>query len=799
MPAPPDDNPTVARPPVAPHPDDEDGRTRTAAGWRDFVHVTLTCPPVGPGPSGPPSGLAIRELDRWVDQNRGSIDVGEYKLLRSIGTGAFGSVWEGQNFDTGEHVAIKFLSAGDDRWEAMLGEVKLLQALEGTGGIVSVKQVRKGTEAQPPHYVMPLANGGSLADVVGAAKKAARPGDPVVPVAEAVRVFTRVAEALAAVHRRGIHHCDLKPRNVLLHTADPAHPPQPLLADFGQAHLATDDTPALGTFFYMPPDQADAALKKARSDSSWDVYALGALMYELLVGEPPRRDEALRKAIKQTEHLDTKLRAYRDGVTAAPTPTAHRRLVDPLLADIVDRCLATDPAARPRDAGEVVDLLKKRAWWRHVRAPLGVGAAATLAFILVIASISAFAAERVYRNTTEEVGREIDGSLTRTAWYGKGAVERTLHDHVAFAEEHARVAPELRDRLTAAAAAAEKAGGDAARAHDLIPDRAAFDALVGHVHRDAQKRWPAVEGRTVALLVVAGDTPAGGPARGFTLAREKAGTPAAADRADPAQAKNYRTEWSFRDYFTAAGNRFDEQDRPHPVVRRTHISQTYQSRRDGTWRLDVVTPVWAADGRVVALLSVGLDVNQHLRNLIDIPDDLLADRQEIAKALDAFVVNDRGAWVWHEDGMAALEADAARHVLRDPENLTELARRHAPRLGRSPDELVPWPSADRGMADGPDRYVDPVSLDTPNGGALLLAHTLTFRPYAHSRYEENRDRAWGFVAQMPETAALAPVHRLKAQLTLAGSILVATLAALAVVLWVWLFRLLRGWEFAGHG
>ncbi len=296
---------------------------------------------------------------------------------------------------------------------------------------------------------------------------------------------------------------------------------------------------------------------------------------------------------------------------------------------------------------------------------------------------------------------------------------------------------------------------------------------------------------------MAGDTPAGGPARGFTLAREKAGVPSAVDRADPQQRPNYRTEWSFRDYFTAAGNRFDEQDRPHPVVRRTHLSHTYQSRRDGSWRLDVVSPVWSADGRVVALLSVGLDVNQHLRNLIDMPDHLLADRQEIAKALDAFVVNDRGAWVWHEDGMAALEADAARNVHRDPENLTALARRRAPELGRHPDDLVPWASIDAGMADGPDKYVDPVSLGTPAGGAHLLSHTLTFRPYAHSRYEDARGRVWGFVAQVPEETALAPVERLKGRLTWAGSVLVAALAALALGLWVWLFRLLRGWEFAG--
>jgi hypothetical protein len=103
------------------------------------------------------------------------------------------------------------------------------------------------------------------------------------------------------------------------------------------------------------------------------------------------------------------------------------------------------------------------------------------------------------------------------------------------------------------------------------------------------------------------------------------------------------------------------------------------------------------------------------------------------------------------------------------------------------------------MADGPDKYVDPVAVAAGHPAPLLLSHTLTFHPYQYSRYEDIRPKAWGFVAQVPEDVALAPVVRLKRQLAWAGSILVGTLAGLAVVLWVWLFRLLRGWEFAGHG
>ena len=106
----------------------------------------------------------MQGIDDWIEHNRESIDVGDYKLLRSIGTGAFGTVWEANNFETGEFVAIKFLTAGDLKWEAMLAEVRFLQTMEGTGGIVTVKQVRRGTPTQPPYYVMPKANGGSLAD-----------------------------------------------------------------------------------------------------------------------------------------------------------------------------------------------------------------------------------------------------------------------------------------------------------------------------------------------------------------------------------------------------------------------------------------------------------------------------------------------------------------------------------------------------------------------------------------------------------------------------------------------------------
>lgn len=761
--------------------------------------------PASPGPGNtPPSGQAIRDLNDWIEQNRDAIDVGEYKLLHSLGTGAFGTVWEAHNYDTGERVAIKFLSAGDVRWEAMLDEVKFLQAMEGTHGIVTVKQVRRGTPGQPPYYVMPLANAGSLAEWLRAEGGAAaadsgpraRPR-PALPVAEAVRIFGGVATALAAVHRRGIHHCDLKPRNILLHRVLPSDPVEPQIADFGQAHLATDDTPALGTFFYMPPDQADAALRKARSDSGWDVYALGAVLYEMLTGEPPRKSDELIADLRQTTHFETKLVKYRDQVRAAPVPTAHHRLADPLLAAVVDKCLDVDPARRPRDAGEVVDLLKHRAWWRQVRSLLALASVGTFLFVTLMAVVSWYAANKVTADTRENVVQEIDGSLTLSAWYGKNTVERTLYDHIAFIEHGANdCPPAVRQALAATAARVHPHGGSTAAAVNAIGDRQPFDQWLLGVHEQSARRWVDGDARSIALVLVSAGQ---GPAHGYTLSRVDQTRNPAADRT--ANARVYQGDWAFRDYFHGGGNRFDARGRPFPALRHTNISQTYRSTlNDRPWLVDITTPIWedpARQDRVVGLLAIGLNVERQLKKSIEMPEELLGSgRREISRSVHAFVVNDRECWVWHEAGMKGL---ASAPTPRDPDNYAALARASARSHGGVPDDYVPWDNLESGLSGWTDRYVDPVQLHVDGQGGLKIAHTVPFRPYANSRYSGLKSRQWGFVVQVDEAVALRPLDRIRRDMLVAGSLLVATLAALSVVLWVKLFRLLRGWEFAGHG
>src|SRR5262249_22801388 len=151
-----------------------------------------------------------------------------------------------------------------------------------------------GWEADPPYYVMEYLQNGSLSRVLHAGPLA--PG-------EAVRIAGAVAQALVHAHAHGILHCDVKPANVLLDGDF-----SPRLADFGQSRLSHEQTPALGTLFYMAPEQADL---EATPDPRWDVYALGALLYHMLCGEPPFRTPDNERSIGEAGTLEEKLTAYR--------------------------------------------------------------------------------------------------------------------------------------------------------------------------------------------------------------------------------------------------------------------------------------------------------------------------------------------------------------------------------------------------------------------------------------------------------------------------------------------------------
>lgn len=270
-----------------------------------------------------------------------------YRLDRELGSGGMATVYLAEDLKHQRKVAVKVLrpelaaTLGPDRFNqeiliaAQLSHPHILPVLDSgqAGGFL--------------YYVMPLVEGESLRDRIS------RSGE--LPIADAVRILAEVTDALAYAHGRGVVHRDIKPDNVMI-TGRHA-----LVMDFGVAKaIAESNRPegavgprdlsalttagmALGTPAYMSPEQAAA---DPTIDHRADIYALGAMGYEMLTGEPPfagRTPQAILAA----------------QVTQAPEPIERRRTGIPgPLAIAVMRCLEKRPADRYQTAEALLAVLE---------------------------------------------------------------------------------------------------------------------------------------------------------------------------------------------------------------------------------------------------------------------------------------------------------------------------------------------------------------------------------------------------------------------------------------------------------
>jgi serine/threonine protein kinase len=299
-------------------------------------------------------------------------EVPGYEPERFLGVGAYGEVWVAVEQNTGRRVAIKFYAhRGGLDWSLLSREVEKLAFLFADRYVVQLIGV--GWDSDPPYYIMEYLEEGSLAE---------RLGEGTLPVSEAVHLFREVAVGLVHAHGKGVLHCDLKPANILLDQDT-----KPRLADFGQSRLSHEQAPALGTLFYMAPEQADL---EAVPDARWDVYALGALLYCMITGSPPYRDDTIVRDLEQAGNLEDRLTHYRRAIRRAPKPNAHRRVngVDRSLAEIVDRCLAVDPNKRYPNVQAVLAALDAREAQLARRPMMILGAVGP---VLLLSVVSLFA------------------------------------------------------------------------------------------------------------------------------------------------------------------------------------------------------------------------------------------------------------------------------------------------------------------------------------------------------------------------------------------------------------------------
>jgi formylglycine-generating enzyme required for sulfatase activity len=301
-----------------------------------------------------------------------------YAILGQLGRGGMGVVYKARQLGLNRLVAVKMILCGGPAAATELArfrtEAEAIARLQHPN-IVQIYEI--GEQEGRPYFSLEFVEGGTLARRLA--------GIPL-PPDEAARVTATLATAMAAAHQRGVVHRDLKPANVLLAggAGTPVAHCVPKIADFGLAKQLDGETgqthtgAILGTPSYMAPEQAEGRVKEVGPVT--DVYALGAILYELLTGRPPFRGATLLETLEQVRKQEP------------VPPRQFNPAIDRNLEAICLKCLQKEPSQRyPSTLALAEDLQrflnreptqarpaeKAPSWTGR-----GVGVAAALGFVL---------------------------------------------------------------------------------------------------------------------------------------------------------------------------------------------------------------------------------------------------------------------------------------------------------------------------------------------------------------------------------------------------------------------------------
>ncbi|MEW4452788.1 protein kinase [Bremerella sp. JC817] len=508
-----------------------------------------------------------------------------YDLDSLLGRGAYGEVWVATAQNTGRRVAIKIYHHRGSLDESMVAaEVEKLVFLSADRYVVQLLEV--GWNAEPPYYVMEYLPNGSLED------RLRRGG--AMQVEEAINIFRDVVIGLLHAHGKGIFHCDLKPANILLDQDGKAR-----IADFGQSRLSHDQRPALGTLFFMAPEQADI---EATPDVRWDVYALGALLYTMLVGEPPFRSSSSVGEIDSSRGLRQRLEKYRHVIATSPPPEEHRKIpgVDRELIQIIDRAVSVNPRHRFHNVQEVLEALNERERQRYRRPLLLLGILGP-ALLLMIGLFFGWQNYQTAMLTSEHA--MISKAYESNQFAAELAATNVSNAINARFEEVERLAsdpefiklvvqtiedPELKPIL-------DRLHEVRATGRDQTPDRIAFQQ---HPNREPlQKRirdqFELPSQKNTASWFVT-------DAQGFHLASSFDLEPSVSPIGG---------YFGYRTYFH--GGREDlSPTAPTPSPdETTHLSAVFHSTASGTWKVGMATPM-RHEGKIVAVVAMSIDVGK---------------------------------------------------------------------------------------------------------------------------------------------------------------------------------------------
>jgi hypothetical protein len=513
--------------------------------------------------------------------------LGDFQLVREIGRGGMGVVYEAIDVRLHRTVALKRIKAGilaDAEELAMFRKEARAAAALQHPNIVQLHEV--GEDDGHPYLVLEYVNGGGLD-----AKLAGTPIDPY----EAAQLLATLAQAMHYAHENGIVHRDLKPANVLLTNAG-----VPKITDFGLAkHLHGDlghtQTGTIkGTASYMASEQATGGTITELTD----VYALGAILYEALTGRPPFRGATPLDTLTQVTTLE-------------PVPPSRMQPNVPRdLETICLKCLQKEPQKRYDSAQSLADDLGRFMRHEPIHArPVGVGGRVWrwCRRNPIVAALLGLAASQAVLVMVLLTLRLMDEETAR---------ERILAENV-FAANH--LANTILVELLKLAEAVDKAGNDPKLLKLLKDDRARMQPLppdknpakprfalpeeerrlqpyLEKIHRQGERAfhsWHVVDKDGILLA----DSP-------------------------PVVRSVFGVCFQGRDYFIGANAHLGTHGRP-----RVHISRAYQSSNDDLFKFTLSALVYDDDGKTpVGVVCATLPTNAKL-GLLDLTD---AERKHTA-------------------------------------------------------------------------------------------------------------------------------------------------------------------------
>ena len=260
-----------------------------------------------------------------------------YEVLREVGRGGMGVVYEARQVRLNRPCALKMILAGDHAGPE--AAVRFLSEAEAAARLhhENIVQIyNMGDHNGRPYLELEYVEGGNLAD------NASTPRTPT----NAARLVEKIARGIHAAHQQGIVHRDLKPANILLTAAG-----EPKVADFGLAKWLSVDTgltrteSVIGSPSYMAPEQAGGHAKSVGPAA--DIYALGAILYELLTGRPPFKAATILETLEQVKKVEP------------PSPSRLQPGLPRDLETICLKCLQKEPRRRYETAEALAEDLRR--------------------------------------------------------------------------------------------------------------------------------------------------------------------------------------------------------------------------------------------------------------------------------------------------------------------------------------------------------------------------------------------------------------------------------------------------------